>query len=121
MKLIISGKEDKIKLINQEINLRETEMIMLINLMDIAASSYKKLSDINICANFIGIIQNLNDDENNIEIDRKDLENLKKGLELSAKVKDNEPARPNGWYRCTNLLRQLDNLDKSPDVDTKKE
>ena len=92
------------------VDLRVLEKNMLIGLMDMAASSYKKLSDVCVCSDFIGRINNLEDKEIEIEVDRKDVDNLAKGFEVSGQ--NHQMMRPNGWYRCTSLISQINALDK---------
>jgi hypothetical protein len=110
-KIVLTDISVKTKFMDQDVNMRNLEKNMLIGIMDMAAGAYKKLSDICTCSDFIGRVNNLEDKETEMELDKKDVENIAKGLEVSAS-NNLQTARPNGWYRCTFLISQLNNLDK---------
>lgn len=97
---------------------RDAEKDMLKSLAEYAANSAKKFTDAMLMADVMGQLDNLADEQQRLELDKRDIESLVKAFE------DMAGKRPNAWIKyCRAMLDQLSNPPKieEPKAESKKE
>lgn len=92
--------------LKEKMSKRNLEKIILSNLISLAANSAKSLSDVNVCGDLLGQIENLADDKTELIVDDADKKNIMTGFEASV------GKRPFAWFLCRELWKQLDALPK---------
>jgi hypothetical protein len=88
---------------------REAEISILQQLFELAANTAKKFKDANLCLDLAAQMENLTT-EQSVTFTKEDLKFLEAGWVFS------EGSRPNGWWLCKELLKQLESP-KEEDVE----
>ena len=85
---------------------RKIEIDVLTVIMGAAYNEQKTLSDMNMCGSFLQALDNIEDNDTHIEVDKADLKNIKLGIEKTT------GRRSLAWAKCVNLFGQLEDPDK---------
>ena len=110
--IYIKGDGDSLGLFQNDMSINAIEKIMLANLAEVAANSYKDKKQIFIALDLAGRIENLPEGKNEIIIDTMDKTILEKGIEETA------GKRPSPWMKCRDLWAQLNEM---PEIKVKEE
>lgn len=95
-------------------SIRAAEILILIELLNFSASQESKISKLHECLDVVGRLKNLEDDRVEFTLSKDDVKMFERGLSVSAGINKitGMPIRPHTWYACTELWKQLSNLEE---------